>query len=187
MRVFGYDPIFDLMYDELYVPALSQGRTRGAKAARKNAPKHGVTAELEPRSVRDWYRIIVNDPEAEMPILAKVTQMQERALTLAKSEVGLRRVFEVISEFEQKRDPLFEELANLLHDYEVYYGLGTNRALEKCDRDGFKLLLRIIKRDLRAIQSQINKRTRLLERYKREAMSKQRKAQKAWCDQFKTD
>ena len=187
MRVFGYDPIFDLMHDELYVPALSQGRPGGAKAARKNAQKHGVTAELEPQSVRDWYRIILNDPEAEMPILARVNQMQERALTLAQSEVRLRRVLEVISEFEQKRDPLFEELANLLHDYEVYYGLGTKRALEKCDRDGFKLLLRIIKRDLRAVQSQINKRTRLLERYKLEALSKQRKAQKAWCDQFRGD
>ena len=184
MRVFGYDPIFDLMHDKLYVPALSQGRPRGAKAARKNAQKHGVTAELEPRSVRDWYRIIVNDPEADLPILAKVTQMQERALTLAKSEVGLRRVLEVISEFEQKRDPLFEELANLLHDYDMYYGLGTNRALEKCDRMD---LSRIIKRDLRAVQSQINKRTRLLDRYKREALSKQCKAQKAWCDQFKED
>jgi hypothetical protein len=146
-----------------------------------------VTAELEPGSVRDWYRIIVNDPEAELPIFATVNQMQERALTLAQSEVRLRRVLETISKFEQKRDPLFEELANLLHDYEVYYGLGTNCALEKCDWDGFKLLLRFIKKDLRAVQLQINKRSRLLEHYKREAMSKQRKAQKAWCEQFKID
>lgn len=110
MTAFGYDHIFDLMHDELYLSAISQGRPRGATAARKNVQKHGVTAELEPGSLRDWYRIIVNDPEAELPLFATVNQMQERALTLAQSEVRLRRVLETISEFEQNVIPCLRSL-----------------------------------------------------------------------------
>ena len=82
---------------------------------------------------------------------------------------------------------MFEERANLLHDYALYLDLGSNRSFDKCTRDGFKLLLRVIKMDLRTVDKQMNKRTRLLDRYKREALSKQRKAQKAWCDQFKEE
>ena len=82
---------------------------------------------------------------------------------------------------------MFEERANLLHDYALYLELGSNRGFDKCNRDGFKLLLRAVKLDLRTVDRKINRRTRLLDRYKREALSKQRKAQKAWCDQFKKD
>ena len=180
-----YDPIFDLVHEELHDAALSQGPPRGAKAAKKNAQKHGVTAELEPQSVREWYRVIVGDPNASLPLLETRNYMQRLALDLAQAEVRLRRVLETVAEFDQGRDPLFEERANLLHDYALYLDLGSNRSFDKCTRDGFKLLLRVIKMDLRTVDKQMNKRIRLLERYKREAVSKQRKVQKAWCDQFK--
>lgn len=131
--------------------------------------------------------MIVGDPNASLPLLETSNYMQRLALDLAKAEVWLRRVLEIVAEFDQGRDPLFEERANLLHDYTLYLDLGSNRSFDKCTRDGFKLLLRVIKMDLRTVDKQMNKRTRLLERYKREALSKQRKAQKVWCDQFKKD
>ena len=187
MIVSNYDLIFDLVHEELHDAALSQGLPKGAKAAKKNAQKHGVTAELEPQSVREWYRVIVGDPYASLPLLDTSNYMQRLALDLAQAEVRLRRVLETVAEFDQGRDPLFEERANLLHDYALYLDLGSNRSFDKCNRDGFKLLLRAVKQDLRTLDRQMNKRTRLLERYKREAMSKQRKAQKAWCEQFKLD
>jgi hypothetical protein len=187
MIVSNYDPIFDLVHEELHDAALSQGPPKGAKAAKKNAQKHGVTAELEPQSVREWYRVIVGDPNATLPLLETSNYMQRLALDLAQAEVQLRRVLETVAEFDQGRDPLFEERANLLHDYAFYLYLGSNRSFDKCTRDGFKLLLRAVKLDLRMVDRKIKRRTRLLVRYKREALSKQRKAQKAWCDQFKRD
>ena len=182
-----YDPFYDRMHEELHDAAPSIGSPTGAKAAKKNAQKHGVTAELEPQSVREWYRVIVGDPNATLPLLETSNYMQRLALDLAQAEVRLRRVLETVAEFDQGRDPLFEERANLLHHYALYLDLGSNRSFDKCTRDGFKLLLRAVKLDLRTVDKQMNKLTRLLERYKREAMSKQRNAQKAWCDQFTRD
>ena len=39
-----YDPIFDLMHEELYAAAISQAPPSGVRAAKKNAQKHGLTA-----------------------------------------------------------------------------------------------------------------------------------------------
>lgn len=182
-----YDPFYDRMHEELYEAAISRGPPSSVKAAKKNAQKHGLTAELEPQSVRDWYRVIVGDANASLPLFETSNYMQRLALDLADAEVRLRRVLETIAEFDQGRDPLFEERANLLHDYAFYSDLGCTRSFNKWTRDGFKLLLRAVKLDLRVVERKIKRRTRLLDRYKREALSKQRKAQKAWCDQFKKD
>ena len=62
-----------------------------------------------------------------------------------------------------------------------------NTDLPKNTRDATKILSQIITKEIRMNQRQIERRTCLLQRYKREAMSKQRKAQRAWCDQFKKD
>ena len=99
----------------------------------------------------------------------------------------LRSVQHTIDEFEKERDPLFEELANQKHDYQLYLRFARNRSLDKWTRDSSKILLRIITKDIRKSQRQIETRAGLFQRYKREALSKQRKAQKAWCDQFKKD
>ena len=183
----NYDPIFDLVHEELHDAALSKCPPTGAEVAKKNAQKHGLTAELEPQSMREWYCVIVGDPNASLPLAETSNYIQSLALDLAQAEVRLRRVLETVAEFDQGRDPLFEECANLLHDYALYLDLGSNRSFDKCTRDGFKLLIRAIKLDLRMADRQIKKRTRLLERYKCEALSKQRKAQKAWCNKFKRD
>ena len=158
-----------------------------AEVARNNARKHGLTAGLAPNSVLEWYRIILNDPTANLPVMDTLNEQQRLALNLAQAEVRLRSVLLAIDEFEQDHDPLFEELANQEHDYQLYLRFARNRSLDKWTRDASKVLLQIIKKDIRKSQRQIENRARLLQRYKREALSKQRKAQKAWCDQFKRD
>lgn len=116
-----------------------------------------------------------------------LSEQQRLAVNLAQAEVRLRSVLHAIDEFEQERDPLFEERANQEHDYQLYLRFARNRSFVKWTRDSSKVLMQIIKKDIRKSQRQIENRARLLQRYKREAMSKQRKAQKAWCDQFKRD
>jgi len=159
----------------------------GAEVARNNARKHGLTAEPDPNSVLEWYRIILSDPTADSPVMDALSNQQQLAVNLAQAEVRLRSVLKSIDEFEQERDPLFEERANQEHDYKLYLRFARNRSLDKWTRDASKILLRIITKDIRKSQRQIENRARLLQRYKREALSKQRKAQKAWCDQFKKD
>jgi hypothetical protein len=117
--------------------------------------------------------------------MGALSAQQRLALNLAQAEVRLRSVRHAIDEFEQEHDPLFEERANQKHDYQLYFRIAHNRSLDKWTRDASKILLQIIKKDIRKNQRQIENRARLLQRYKREALSKQRKAQKAWCDQFK--
>jgi len=159
----------------------------GAEVARQNARKHGLTGELAPKSILEWYRIILNDPTTDLPVMNALSDRQRVAVNLAQAEVRLRSVLLVIDEFEQERDPLFEELANQERDYQLCHCFARNRSLDKWTRDASKILLQIIKKDIRKSQRQVENRARLLQRYKREALSKQRKAQKAWCDQFKKD
>jgi hypothetical protein len=106
-------------------------------------------------------------------------------LNLAQAEVHLRRVLHSIDEFEQEYDPLFEERANQKHDYQRYLRFEHNRSLDKWTRDASMILLRIIMKEIRKNQRQIDTRALFLQRYKREVLSTQRKAQKTWCDQFK--
>ena len=159
----------------------------GAEVARNNARKHGLTAELVLKSVLEWYRIILNDPKADLPVMDALSYQRRLAVNLAQAEVRLRSVLHAIDEFDQERDPLFEERANQEHDYQLYLRFARNRGLDKWTRDASKILLQIINKDIRKSQRQIENRARLLQRYKREALSKQRKAQKAWCDQFNRD
>ena len=175
----SYGRVFETVDGELQeVDVLELLRT-GAEVARNNARKHGLTAEPAPKSVLEWYRIILNDPTSELPVMDALSNQQRLALNLAQAEVRLRSVLHAIDEFEQDHDPLFEELANQEHDYQLYFHFARNRSLDKWTRDASKILLQIITKDIRKTQRQIEKRARLLQRYKREAFSKQRKAQKA--------
>ncbi len=99
--------------------------------ARNNARKHGLTAELAPKSILEWYRIILNDPTADLPVMDALSDRQRLAVDLAQSEVHLRRVLHTIDEFEQERDPLFEERSNQEHDHQLYLRFARNRSLDK--------------------------------------------------------
>jgi hypothetical protein len=183
----SYGRLFEMISDEPQEIDVSELLRSGSEVARNNARKHGLTAELAPKSVLEWYRIILNDPKAELPVMDALSDEQRLALNLAQAEVRLREVLHAIEDFEHERDPLFEERANQEHDYQLYFRFARNRSLDKWTRDASKLLLQIITKDIRKSQRQIENRARLLQRYKQEALSKQRKAQKAWCDQFKKE
>jgi hypothetical protein len=178
---------FETISGEQREPDVLELLRTGADVARHNARKHGLTAKLAPKSVLEWYRIILNDPTADLPVMDALSDRQRLAVNLAQAEVRLRSVLHAIEDFEQECDPLFEEMANQEHDYLLYLRFARNRSLDKWTRDASKILLQIIKKDIRKSQRQIENRARLLQRYKREALSKQRKTQKAWCDQFKKD
>ena len=181
----SYGRVFETVDGEPQEIDVSELLRTGAEVARNNARKHGLTGELAPKSVLEWYRIILNDPTAALPVMDALSDQQWLAVNLAQAEVRLRSVLHAIEDFEQERDPLFEERANQEHDYQLYFRFARNRSLDKWTRDASKTLLQIITKEIRESQRQIESRARLLQRYKREAMSKQRKAQKAWCDQFK--
>ena len=183
----SYGRVFETISDAPQEMDVLELLRTGAEVARNNAREHGLTAELAPKSVLEWYRVILNVSKAELPVMDALSDEQRLAVNLAQAEVRLRSVLHAIDEFAQERDPLFEELANQKHDYQLYLRFARNRSLDKWTRDASKILLRIIIKDIRKSQRQIENRARLLDRYKREALSKQRKAQKAWCDQFKMD
>ena len=183
----SFGRVFETISDEPQeVDVLELLRT-GAEVASNNARKHGLTAELAPKSFLEWYRIIQNDPTTDLPVMDALSDRQRLGLNLAQAEVRLRSVLHTIDEFEQEHDLLFEERANQEHDYRLYLRFAHNRNLDKWTRDSSQILLQIITKDIRKSQRKIENRARLLQRYKREALSKQRKAQKAWCDQFKRD
>ena len=183
----SYGQVFETISDAPQETDVLELLRTGAEVASNNARKHGLTAELAPKAVLEWYRIILNYPTAELPVMDALSDQQRLAVNLAQAEVRLRSVLHAIDEFDQERDPLFEELANQEHDYQLYFRFARNRSLDKWTRDASKILLRIIIKEIRKSQRQIENRARLFQRYKREAMFKQRKAQKAWCDQFKKD
>jgi len=157
------------------------------EVARDNALKHGLTAKLEPQSVLQWYRVIVNDPKAQLPLFQNLNYLEGLALNLAQAEVRLKRVLIQIAEFNEERDPLFEERANL--DEEIFRLQRTvrNTDLPKTTRSTARIFLKISNAEFRQLERKIARHEKLLLRYKSEAQSKQRKAQEAWCDQFKRD
>ena len=181
----SYGQVFETISDAPQEAAVLELLHTGAEVAGQNARKHGLTGELAPKSILEWYRIILSDPAADLPVMGALSDQQRLAVNLAQAEVRLRSVLHAIEDFEQGRDPLFEERANQEHDYQLYFRFACNRSLDKWTRDASKILLQIISKDIRKSQREIETRARLLQRYKREALSKQRKAQKAWCDQFK--
>ena len=172
----SYGRVFETISEELQETDVLELLCTGVDVARNNARKHGLTGEFEPKSVLEWYRIIQNHPKAELPVMEAPSDKQRLALNLAQAEVRLRGVLHAIEDFEQERDPLFEERANQEHDYQLYLRFARNRSLDKWTRDASKILLRIIIKEIRKSQRQIENRARLLQRYKREALSKQRKA-----------
>ena len=60
---------FETISDELREVDVSELLRTGAELARSNARTHGLTAELAPKSVLEWYRIFLNDPIADLPVM----------------------------------------------------------------------------------------------------------------------
>ena len=152
-----------------------------------NARKHGLTARPNPLSLLEWYRVIMNNPDAEIFFTEHMNNRQSLAFSLAKAEVCLRRSLEIERQFEHGHDPLFEKLAVVQDEHKTYLSAILQVSPNGKIRRGFCRFLRMLVNDIDDLQCKIKKRKRLLLRYKNEAQSKQRTAQKAWCDQFKRD
>ena len=61
----SYSQVFETICDAPQETDVLQLLRTGAEVARNNARKHGLTAELAPKSVLEWYRIILADPAAD--------------------------------------------------------------------------------------------------------------------------
>ena len=104
----SYDQVLETISDAPQETDVLELLRTGAEVARNNARMHGLAAELAPRSVLEWYRIILNDPTVDLPVMDALSDQQRLAVNLAQAEVRLRSVLHAIDEFEQERDPLFE-------------------------------------------------------------------------------
>ena len=56
----SYGRVFETIRDEPQETDVLELLRTGAEVARNNAHKHGLTSELAPKSVLEWYRIILN-------------------------------------------------------------------------------------------------------------------------------
>ena len=104
----SYGQVFKTISDEPQETDVLELLRTGAEVARKNAHKHGLTAELARKSVLDWYRIILHDPTADLPVIDALNDEPRLAVNLARAEVRLRSVLHAIDEFEQEHDPLLK-------------------------------------------------------------------------------
>ena len=145
----SYGRVFETISDEPQETDVLELLRTGAEVARKNALTHGLAADLAPKSVLEWYRIILNDPTADLPVMEALSDQQRLAVNLVQAELRLRSVLHAIDEFEQERDSLFEEMANQEHGYQLYLRFAHNRSLDKWRRDTSKILLQIITKDIR--------------------------------------
>ena len=65
----SYGRVFEMISDEPHKTDVLELLRTGADVARNNARKHGLTAELAPKSILEWYRIILNDSTADIPVM----------------------------------------------------------------------------------------------------------------------
>ena len=72
--------VFEVIEGVEYEIDVQRLLTSKVEIARNNALKHGLTSKLEPQSVLEWYRVIVNDPTAELPLLQELNQAAGLAL-----------------------------------------------------------------------------------------------------------
>ena len=130
-------------------------------ASRLNALKHGLTAKLDPASVLQWYRIILDDPGAELPLLIEPDLAQRAALALARAGVHLRRTLTTCDAFQEGRDPLYEELANLDYDFKFYARVFGNHEFDDFIRGACQIIMPGVAKNIRHTQHSINKREAL--------------------------
>ena len=89
-------------------------RTSAGKAiSSQNARRHGLTARPDVGSVRQWFRIILNRPDAKLQLDDVLTLAEIFALSLARAEVQVRCTQLALAAFEARDDPLLRELSEL--------------------------------------------------------------------------
>ena len=157
-------------------------RTSVGKAiSSQNARRHGLTAEPDVGSVRQWFRIILNRPDAKLRVDHVLSLAEIFALSLARAEVQLRCTHRAVAAFEAQDDPLLRELSELETKQILYAKIMAHAETSKLFCQAIKLIARVDKRRMGELQIFINRKRRLLRRYHSEAKSKRRTAFKNWC------
>ena len=151
----------------------------------QNARTHGLTAKMAPASARDWYRIILNEPNATLEIDQLVSEREAAALTLAGCEVRRLETELVLRNFEEEQDPLHERRIELARESRKYLILQLENDFDKRHKTLLGLMIRMLLKDFRTLEKDILKRGRLLKRYHREALSAHRKAFNQWVHVLK--
>ena len=72
----SYRQVFDTISDAPQETEVLELLRTGADVARNNARKHGLTSEPAPKSVLEWYRVILNDPTAALPVMDALSDQQ---------------------------------------------------------------------------------------------------------------
>ena len=157
-------------------------RTSAGKAiSSQNARRHGLTAGPDVGSVRQWFRIILNRPDAKLRVDDLLTLAEIYALSLARAEVQLRCTHLALAALEAQDDPLLRELSELETKQILYAKIMAHAETPKLFWQAIKLIIRADKRRMDDLQILINRKRRLLRRYHSEAKSKRRTAFKNWC------
>ena len=77
----------------------------GKAISSQNARCHGLTAGPDVGSVRQWFRIILNRPDAKLRVDDVLTLAEILALSLARAEMQLKRTHLAMAAFEAQNDP----------------------------------------------------------------------------------
>ena len=85
----------------------------GKAISSQNARRHGLTARPDVGSVRQWFGIILNKPDAKLQLDDVLTLAEIFALSLARAGVQLRCAHFALAAFEAQDDPLLRELSEL--------------------------------------------------------------------------
>ena len=76
----SFGRVFETISEEPQETDVLELLRTGAEVTRNNAREHGLTAELSPKSVLEWYRIIPSDPTADLPVMEALSDQQRLAL-----------------------------------------------------------------------------------------------------------
>ena len=163
-------------------PESTGPRTSAGKAiSSQNARRHGLTAGPDVGSVRQWFRIILNRPDAKLQVDDMLSLAEIVALSLARTEVQLRRTHRALAAFEAQDDPLVQEISELETKQILYAKIMAHAETPKLFWQAIQLIARVDKRRMGELQIFINRKRRLLRRYHSEAKLKRQTAFKNWC------
>ena len=157
-------------------------RTSAGKAiSSQNARRHGLTAGPDVGSVRQWFRIILNRPDAKLRVDDVLTLAEILALSLARAEVQLRRTYLALAASEDLEYPMLRELSELETKQILYAKIMAHAETPKLFWQVIKVSARVDNSCMDEFQIFIDRNRRLLRRYYSEAKSKRRTAFKNWC------
>ena len=160
----------------------------GKRASSRNATRHGLTARPDQVDVLRWYRVIREDPVAELPSFP-ATDSERAALHLAEAEARLERA----------RTAEAEHLVTLVdcmqrrgrRSLEDLSGMDVEEGLEDVDfldtlianlrgDPAMARALRIIRRSSPSRPAALHRRMQTLRGYRQRAEGQRRQALKTW-------